>query len=42
MILDLGQLPSLSDMVRVTADYSNAVLVGILPYVFAAHPAPNQ
>ena len=33
MILDLGQFPTVSDMVRVTADYSNAVLVAILPYI---------
>ena len=33
MILDLGQFPPISGMVRITADYSNAVLVAILPFV---------
>lgn len=34
MILELGQtLSNASEMIRVTADYSNAVLVAVMPYV---------
>ena len=33
MILDLGQLQTGFDWIQVTAQYSNAVLVAMLPYV---------
>jgi hypothetical protein len=33
MILDLGESQALFEVIRVTADYSNAVLVAILPHI---------